>query len=287
MYMLVLIINMDNLSRIRNLENVWGRDFRRLSPSSFYTVGTSRRVSDLPIHIVSSRRAGQVIQELLYTFEDHLTYFLTNTTFKWFIRTTEDAFVHLKRLPQMLRDLEQQFDPLKDFVFKGQSVSLDTTVIFVHGGSGWIMSRAACEFYQANMAEINRIFFAEPWGDDLMPSALLQITKGKWEELDHIGWIGSPMDDQSSARVKIGNYSGLPICPTWKFQVEKQRLGRYFKDLVVWHSGRNDIVTVMHGYQAAAQAPPAVFLGHIFGAVTLCEFNAELAEQWDSYWEGR
>jgi hypothetical protein len=286
--MLVLIINMQNLTRIHNLEAAWGRDFRRLSPSSVYTIGTPEPVDNLPVHIISNRHETRgAIQDLLFTFEDHLENFLANTTLPWFIRTTEDAFVHLKRLPQMLIDLNSNFNPLSDFVFKGQSIFLHPNVIFVHGGSGWIMSRAACQFYRERMAEINAAFFAEAWGDDLMPSTLLQMRNGTWEDFEHAGWVGSPLSDESSKRITRGNYDGLPICADRDWQMRKKRLGRFLRDVVVWHSGRNDIVTVVHGYKAAAEAGANVFLGHIRSGVMFCEWNPEKAAEWVTWWVGK
>jgi hypothetical protein len=243
-------------------------------------------VENLSISIVSvSGSIHGPVQDLLLAFEDHLENFLANTTLPWFIRTTEDCFVHLKRLPVMIKSLESEFNPRTDYVFKGHSVDLGGESLFVHGGSGWIMSRAACQYYHDQRAEIDRRFFAEPFGDDLMPKILCELRHTQWLEMDHDAWIGSPMDDDSSTRIQKGNYDGLTGCPDLESQKRRSRPGRFIRDLVFWHSGRNDIVTVIAGYKATVEAGDDIMLAHVYGGVRLCRFNPIEGDKWNSWWE--
>jgi hypothetical protein len=281
LYLLNIIQNRGNLTRIYTSDQVWGSDFAQLSPLSVYTVGSDQSFPNLTMTIISDAF------DMLSLFADHLEYFLANTTMRWFIRTTEDAFVHLKRLPVMLRDLESRFDPLTDFVFKGQSIGLNPEILYVHGGSGWIMSRFACEFYRDHRTYIHSTLPTLQSGDDVMPSILCSLRHINWTAMEDIRWAGSPLDDEAHQRLVDRNYSNLPICPTAKFQESQGRPGRALKDLVVWHSGRKEMMTVLAGYRVTAEVPRDVMLVHVDLATTLCRSDPAQAAAWDEWWRGR
>jgi hypothetical protein len=224
---------------------------------------------------------------MLLILADHINYFMANTTARWFIRTTEDAFVHLKRLPLMIRELESLYDPLNDFVFHGQSVPLGDGVVFVHGGSGWIMSRFACEFYRNNRTYIETHVQDSGSGDDVMPTFLCGLRHMTWREMESPRWIGSPLDDEANQRLVDGNYSDLWVCPSVAFQLDRDRPGRAVRDLVVWHSGRLEMVVVLAGYRVAAEAPSDVMLVHAGDTITLCRSDPEQADAWNERWAAR
>jgi hypothetical protein len=277
-YLVNLVVNPSNLTRVYTSHQVWGSDFARLSPLSVYAIGTHTTLLNISTTVISPS------PDLLVLFSDHLDYFVANTTLRWFIRTTEDAFVHLKRLPQMIRELETLFDPLTDFVFKGQPIPLSEQMLYVQGGSGWIMSRFACEFYRDHRKSIDETYVAMGIGDDVMPTILCGLRHIKWTEMESDKWSGITLSDEANQRLVDSDYSNLPICPTTKFQQNDGRPGRALKDLVVWHSGRPEMMTVVAGYRVTAEAPSDVMLIHAHAAMTMCRSDPAQAEDWNEWW---
>jgi hypothetical protein len=283
-YMLVLLINPNNPSRMAVARAAWHRDFKALSPKSIFRVGmeslpSSSTFPDAPL--VSPKRPYIPEHKLLFIFHDHLQEFLHSTNMSWFVRTTEDVLVHLKRLPLMIRDLEKRFNPRTDYVMQGQAVDISPGVTFIHGGSGWIMSRACAEFYVARLAEINKTFIVQPHGDDMMPNFFKEMINLSTEQMFHGGFVGSPLEEKARVRLKKGDYNGLPICPSLEFQKERLRMSMYLNETVFWHAGSGDLAVVSNGYRMMAEAPPWLGFGHIFGGITLCRADVPLSSATD------
>jgi hypothetical protein len=269
-YLVVLLQNPENLSRILHLDRIWGSDFRHLARASLYRVAATYKGHSVPgVGFLSPWQDSSDVQLVVY-FEDHLRHFLRATNFRWYIRTTEDCFVNLKRLPLMLAELEHRHNPLRDIVIRGQAVDINEFVSMVHGGAGWIMSRAACRFYLANHKAITREWMDEDQADDLMPYAFRRVAKLATEQTNHFGFLGSPLDDETVGRFRKMNFSGVGPCPSLEVQKWKRRFVLPIDPVVLWHSGRRDMFPMMDGYQLARDLPPGLVLKHIYEAVTLC-----------------
>jgi hypothetical protein len=284
-YMLVLLVNERNLSRIYLLERVWGSDFRHLSPLSIYRVGVARpRLRIVGATIISPHVAMEAAVQLHYTFEHHLGLFLNVTKFRWFVRTTEDCFVHLKRLPGLLKDLESKYDPLRDIVILGQSVEINEHISMVHGGAGWVMSRAACRFYRRRRHEIVRRWNAMAAGDDVMPHFLRHAANLTSNQTNHYSFLGSPFDNPSFERIRAGRFDGLSPCPSWGRQQELKRIIIPVDQNVFWHSGRNDMLVVMDGYRISRYIRRGLAFAHVPDAVTLCDMRLAPNDASDALW---
>jgi hypothetical protein len=285
--MLVLLINRDNLTRISLARTAWHHDFKSLFPNSIFRVGTenltSSSIPDTPL--ISPTRPFIPEHKLLFIFHDHLQAFLSETKFRWFIRTTEDVLVHLKRLPLFIRDLESKYNPLRDNVLLGQAVDISPEVTFIHGGSGWIMSRACAEFYVERLAEINRTFISQQHGDDLMPNFFKHMVNLTTEQMTSMAFVGSPMDGKARKRLEIGDYTNLKVCPSLEFQKRALRMTMYLNQTVFWHSGTNDMMTVTDGYRLLTTVPEWLGLGHVYGGVTLCRGDIGSDSANDGSWQ--
>jgi hypothetical protein len=71
-----------------------------------------------------------------------LDYFLANCTEPWFYRGTDDTFVNLPRIPSLISQLNQEFNPFKTVVLRGDCV-VHRGKLFLQGGAGFLCSRAA------------------------------------------------------------------------------------------------------------------------------------------------
>lgn len=281
-YMLVLLINEGNLTRLRLLERFWGSDFRCLSPRSVYRVGCAIR--NLPIPGATFVSAGEAAGQLLYMFEDHLSMFLQDDRLRWLVRTTEDCFIHLLRFPVMIRELEQRYDPLKDVVMIGQSIEINPLISMIHGGSGWVMSRAAAEFYTQHRKYIVGEWKTMRVGDDVMPHFFRKAANLSANQTNHYGFIGSSMNDESFRRMRNNNYTNLAACPSFRRQEEMKRFIMPFGDFVFWHSGRNDMISMTDGYRLARDVPKGLAFAHGPSASALCNASLKPSAETDATW---
>jgi hypothetical protein len=286
LYMVVLLQNPRNLTRISVARTAWHNDFKLLFPSSFLLVGTERlpdgtEIPDAPL-ISPERPYIARDQKLLFVFHDHLHEFLSQTKLRWILRTTEDVFVHLQRLSLLIRELEDRFDPLKDIVIQGQAVDVDPGLTFIHGGAGWIMSRACAEFYAAHIAEINRTFFDRFSADDMMPGFFKTMINFTTVQMTNDRFVGSPADLQTQERFHNNNYTDLSVCPSLALQIRSARMTMYLNRTTIWHAGTKDLVVVTDGYRLLSEAPLWAGLGHIDEGVTLCRADVPLVPETDA-----
>jgi hypothetical protein len=95
----------------------------------------------------------------------------------------------------------------------GHAIPFGPYHCIIHGGSGWIMSRAAAQLYYVQQAEIDLWFRNLTLGDDSMPTYFRTIAGWPFEKLLIPGFIGPPVTHESHARLREANYSGLLPCP--------------------------------------------------------------------------
>jgi hypothetical protein len=91
--------------------------------------------------------------------------------FEWYIRTSYDVYCHLPTLRALIGSLERFANPRSDIVVKGEAFrhppADDPTLIdWIHGGSGWLMSRAAVTAFLVQESEMRKD--QELMGDDVI-----------------------------------------------------------------------------------------------------------------------
>lgn len=268
-YITALLINTGNISRISDLLKYWGNDFKMLSPKSVFTIGSSESFPIFPdITIVTENRQVSTPMQYHYAFEDHLKHFLKKTKYRWFIRTTEDSFTHLKRLPGFIAELEAKYNPLTDIVFEGQAVDL-AVGMFIHGGAGWIMSRAAASYYWKNRETIHNLWLEKGHGDDVMPWFFRDTIQWDTEKMRNEAFVGSPVTPRGVKKLMTRNYDDISDCPSVEWQTLQKRPIMRLNKTVFWHSSAQMLWTLTDGYRILEEASDLA-LGHITGSVELC-----------------
>ena len=82
-----------------------------------------------------------------------INYFIQNSNVGWLARIVDDTWVNVDKIANMLNVLNNEYDPFKDIAIKGSCIDYHP---FIHGGSGYVISRKACEIYNADRYEFNR-----------------------------------------------------------------------------------------------------------------------------------
>lgn len=149
---IVILIQQKHSPRTSFLLKAWGNEFSQIEDSTFsiYTsIREDRSFIDPNLETKYNFHFVQVPQEDIPSYQSfvYLDYksareFYENTTHYWYLRTSYDALIHIPNLYKLLNYLNSKYDAKKDVVFKGHHCST-----FVHGGSGWLMSRACVKKY--------------------------------------------------------------------------------------------------------------------------------------------
>jgi hypothetical protein len=209
-----------------------------------------------------------VVDHAFYLNYASAHYFLENTTLHWYIRTTYDTYVHLPHLRALIADLNAQYSPLTDIVLKGEMISHHGHLLFIHGGPGWIMSRAAVEKFVEYEGSLTELFQSSTAGDDVFMAPF-----ASWLNLTHKD-VFSPL------------FCGPPISPTDYEQLNATKsfavievicpltpaFHRLLKvrDLVFLHNGESVNWAALIGRWMIDEAPDDVYIEAASTVSRLC-----------------
>lgn len=149
---IVILIQQRNSPRTPFLLKSWGDEFSQIQDATFTiysSIRENRSFIDPNFEKKYNFHFVQVPQETISPYRSfvYLDYksaheFYENTTHNWYLRTSYDALIHIPNLYKLINYLDSKYDPRKDIIMKGHNCHT-----FVHGGSGWLMSRACVKKY--------------------------------------------------------------------------------------------------------------------------------------------
>lgn len=232
---------------------MWGKSFIEIFPQSSFKFVTNRYNANFSnISLVSSQTNAR---DFLEYFRLAVIDFLYNFNFRWIYRTTEDCLVDIKLFHHYFQSLDSNYNST-EIVIKGHAVKYCPEAYFIHGGSGWIMSRKAAEKFLENWEILKKRQDADPFtGDDVIVGWFAQhILHLSFEDIDDPSFLGSPYTDAEIEIVTYGYWEKLPKCTKKCYQKQKP-----IKEIAFWHSGRPDNYPVNIGISAKDIYPPNVY----------------------------
>jgi hypothetical protein len=135
-------------------------------------------------------------------------YFFQNTTAKWFVMVTDQAHVYVENLGDFVVELEEGYDPVNEAVILGNCISVSGTVGFLHGGTGWIMSRKAVGDFLAIAGK-----GADGVNDDRKFAGVMQTMNVSVREATSPYFLGQFRWNDEHQQSAVGDFSKLPKCP--------------------------------------------------------------------------
>ncbi|EAX95838.1 hypothetical protein TVAG_425900 [Trichomonas vaginalis G3] len=263
-YMIVLTVNPQNHSRVNESYQYWGEDYDKLFKKSII-----RYVSplDLPFDhstqfIAYWNNSISPIQNLLFTYLQALQDFYYGTDLDWAIRTTEDCFVDIRHIGQMLDDITRYLDPRKEQILKGQLVRSNilvegTNFQFLHGGSGWLVSRATAKYILDHQEDLIQDLFTgdSSKGDDVITFNLIKRLKLLPTEVQSYRFLGVTLTDTSTEFLRRSFFRTVSNC---KYSSDPLQYTIPFDNVVFWHSGRPDNLPNADGYRILSNTPKSI-----------------------------
>lgn len=254
--------------RIPFLLNAWGYEFSSKPENvfRFFTPFGENTSSILfkQVEIKSDKKMSNY-RLMIYSNFASARDFYENTTLNWYLRTTYDCYIHLPNLYRFIQKLNRQYEPTKDIVFKG-----DHTGLFIHGGPGWIMSRAAVYEYLKMENEMLSEYDKNWFGDDvniLMFPKKFNLTYSDIYTPEFVGW---PVQDSSYQSLIQSNFNYKNVTTVCLSNKQPAKV----KSIVIWHNGRRyDYVNTI-GKKIINEAPEYLGL-HFFSqnGGEFCRFN--------------
>jgi hypothetical protein len=218
-YMAVICGRYD-CSRGRDAYYSWGRSFRESWPGSTLRFFMADSVAFFAgfgqtVPVRPGWDFGIPARHCFWLDLASAHHFLENTSLMWYIRTTYDTYVHLPNLGDLMDDLNARYLPVFDIVMKGEALSIGKTLEFVHGGPGWIMSRAAAAKFVAHEHAMIEMHTNLSVGDDVIFSKFAVDFGLRPEDIFSPRFCGAPLD---AASWKLFNdtrkFDGLDVmCP--------------------------------------------------------------------------
>lgn len=261
----VSIVNSPNWVRSTNLWNMWGKDFVIKYPLSDFKFVSFQPNSNFSNRLLLTEVPIKNYRGFFYLFNKAVEDFL-NTKYQWIYRTTEDCLVDVDLFGKYMENLTSHYSPSTN-VIKGHAVEFASNMFFIHGGSGWIMSRAAAKAYYDNIRILSREYNSNPTsGDDVLigwfAHHLLNLS---FKKIDDPYFLGSPYQNSEVTVVQEKKWNTLPNCTANKILQQKP-----IKQIIFWHSGRKDNYPMNIGIKAKDVYPPNVYYDQNSNPRRLC-----------------
>ncbi|EAY21149.1 hypothetical protein TVAG_283190 [Trichomonas vaginalis G3] len=268
----ILVVTPGNISRVIHTYQYWGLDFISSYPDSQLLIISSKDLTNYTsrsflFHTDPNLREDQ---NFAFGFIESLAYFVKNTTLRWYFRTTEDSLINVPKFQDFIDELESKYNPLTDIVILGQLCRIDEDFAFIHGGSGWIMSRYAAEMYEKNKEQIERIYFESIGGDDTITDSIRRVFNLTDEEMHSTSVLGVRLDDFSIRALRSNNFTGIDVCPSMT-TISTDRPIQLNK-LIIWHSGREDTLPVVSGYDILNRVSDDIYVYYKPHWASVCSY---------------
>jgi hypothetical protein len=261
-YMAVVCVNL-HCERGKELDAEWGQEFVRLFPCSklLYITGEllefwTTNVVTVPI---SPTEQSRVSMPFVFNMGS-ARHFLEQTDLSWYIRTTYDCFCYLPNFKKWMRKLNSMYNPRTDMVIRGQAIMAGINFLFVHGGAGWLMSRAAVERYVELEGPLTAAYQGKGYGDDVAYRDFLAMVNITPAQIDTTVFQGSPIRDSDYKALLQANMSMDAVTLPCSHPRALQHSIYKMNEMVFLHNGQPRNWVMEFGKQIIGTAPDNIFV---------------------------
>ncbi|KAH0787346.1 hypothetical protein GPJ56_008857 [Histomonas meleagridis] len=250
------LVTTEDWTRSVLLYETWGREFiERYGGVLKFSSATPYKPFE-NITLVNPKYVNGGFRKLFYLFNDSVKDFLENTTLQWIYRATEDCYVNLDLFGEFYEKMISQYSP-STYVFKGQVCPYIGGTFYIHGGSGWFISRAAAQKYYDLLDTMTPYYVSHYVGDDVVIYNFTKRMNLTAKDIEQKEFLGHSFSNDDFERIRTLNFTGIKKCPHATHKL---------KETVFWHSGRSDNFQMVHGKEIYPKLPDNLY--HDFGLCT-------------------
>lgn len=199
------------------------------------------------------------------------TEFYEKTNYQWYIRTTYDVFIHAQNMAKLMKGLWRKHDPEQEPVFIGQMMKDEKNIArYIHGGTGWIMSREAVRQYLLDEEYMRAEYLKSQQGDDVHIVKMLKVLNKTHEECHTTQFVGPPIGQEVWEKLldnKATDWSFLLECAPSSRRNFPVRLN----EVALLHNGNKRNYVVEIGKDVIDKAPDNVYIQSGFDFSKMCK----------------
>jgi hypothetical protein len=174
------------------------------------------------------RDSAAMFYSFLYALEDK--------DIGWVYRGYDDILINFELVGAYLEELERQYDPMSDFVVRGDCVV--NGPLYPQGGAGMVLSRRAVEL----MAPMGRQAIWEFGGtyDDQNVGLVLARQNRSAGNCSSSAFLGYPFEEEQWKLIQEGDFNGLEECvqpDEWETGCRRFLLS--VRQIVFYHTGKD------------------------------------------------
>ena len=252
-YFAPIVVSEHNLTRIGTEYKVWGNNLKFYSKESvFIPVATFSINKTFPKTVIyKPPKNAKKVHRLIYGFKEAMLDFYNNTSLNWFFRLTDDVYVDMENFALFINKLDEKYDPKKRAIIKGQLCAT-----YLHGGSGWIISRRAVELV---LNVWDKVELSDS-PDDVIAPNIWEKAGLDTREMHSDQFLGSRLNEKYE---EISAWKKLRACKT--------KIITRVSDIAVWHAGSNSMSVVVHGNEILRTVPENVYINLLYdGKIGIC-----------------
>jgi hypothetical protein len=244
-YFAAIVVSEFNLTRIETEFSSWGNNINFFSKDSVFIPIATFTLGNQYHKTVIYKKPNDTKKKhyIIYGYKKAMNDFYYNTSLNWFFRLTDDVYVNMRNFGDLVNSLEAKYDPLTDVVIKGQLCAS-----FVHGGSGWIMSRKAVEDVLKVWDNVN---LDEELADDVIAPLHWKKIGVDLRDTHSDKFIGSRIHNSFVRNLENRDWKDLWHCRGTKYS--------RVDSVAVWHAGSNSMNVVVHGDELIRTVPNNVY----------------------------
>ncbi|EAY09713.1 hypothetical protein TVAG_098480 [Trichomonas vaginalis G3] len=245
--------NNPNCERAYYSYNKWGRNFMKLYPKSKVMLTSINNTIDPRMVILSQEHNETIKHRQMYHNNFALYKYFLKTRYNYVYRCTEDVYVDAENLAYEIFKLDLKH---QNFMITSQYCTpelINTSVGFIHGGSGWILNRFTARFWVEKKRYFDDFFsFHDKVGDDVTTEEFISLMKLNFEDVHLKSFIGWPLFYEDIDQLKNKNWSAFGKCPP---PLNKFKTPVRVKQIAAWHSGLDETYVFHHGDEIIRNAP--------------------------------
>jgi hypothetical protein len=205
----------ETFKRINFFYNLYVRDdpFRRNGTFLFRVILANGSVvnSSLPVAYVACSGAHN---QLPCRVDASYPLFLSDfPECNWLFRGDDDTWINTTVLYRYLNMLNTQFEPREEIVIRAHANNEGRLNWYIHGGCGWLMSRAAVSVHLSlNLSLVRLLPWARYHQQDTAESIIVRKLFGHQSLWDDCGFQGYKCSNCESAEVRARKWDALPKC---------------------------------------------------------------------------